>query len=240
MEFSSSRSPDETFRGAAFLSSLEECDPSLREGGRLTLDCELPVEIRLPAPEDDAGTGAAARGYASCAAGAERLRFKIISRRDDRDVLRAVLVEVMSDSDPFFHYRALVREGDFETLQVAHRLTISWPQLPETLASLCAQAAAPEPNDVRCALALRNEPTTAATLEFVSVALAFRFVELFSLELQLADASDTRLLVAFRYHELTSKLAYAEARYDDLAAAVLDHHPQLLDGVPAQHRARAP
>lgn len=181
---------------------LSDFDPSLRDGGNLVRECVLNVEMRV-----DGG-----------AAGVERLVVKLIGYEN------SLTLELLSESDVFFHYVFQVRNEDFEAIQLAQRLTVNFDDFPALVSDLCAQCEGD--SQIHCALELNDQR---ARLDFVSDAHAFKTIDLLSLDLRAADRRDTELLVAFRFNELKSRLTFAEARYNDLARAVQSRYPHIIE-----------
>lgn len=179
------------------MAKLSDFDPSLRNNGTLVRESALNVEMRV-----DGG-----------AAGVERLVVKLVQYES------SLTLELLSESDVFFHYVFEVRNEDFEAIQIAQRLTNFDADL---LADLCAQC---EGDQMHCSLELNDKR---ARLDFVSDAHAFKTIELLTLDLRPADRRDTELLVAFRFNELKSRLTFAEARYNDLARAVQSRYPHII------------
>lgn len=207
----------------AVLQALSEFDPSLRDGGRLVSEKLCNVELRLP-PESGEGVAAS-----SVSAGSEKLVMKVVAFDDDKEArLHSVVLELLSESDVFFHYIREFGPREFAGLQESQRLMVSFEDFPELLADLSAQCAADasEDSSVRCSFVLVDSST--ARVDFISVAHAFRYVELLSLTLDVADQRDTQLLVAYRFNELRSRLALTETRLNDLARAVQTKYPHIL------------
>lgn len=219
--------------GSSLLAALSEFDPSLRDGGRLVLERLCNVELRLP-PEHDEDASVEGKGTMSVSAGTDKLIIKIVAFYDEEggpeesSSLNSMVIEILSESDVFFHYAKEINRAVFLSLRQAQRLMVTFDEFPDLLADLAGQCAADlaDESSVRCSFVLVDSQT--ARIDFISVQHAFRYIELLTLDLDVADQRDTQLLIAYRFNELRSRLAFAEARYNDLSRAVQTKYPHIL------------
>lgn len=176
---------------------MDNWDPSLRQGGRLVVQEESRVDVRV---DEKKGVQ-------------QTLIFKIVQHAD------AVTLEVLAETDPFFHYSRDVGEPEFRRIQDSQRLMVNYKEFPALLKDMLTQ------KNVQSTLTLRD---TGARLDFISVAHSFRHLDLLSLDLARAQEQDTRLLLAFRFNQLQRRLTFAEAKYVNLAAAIKARYPHVL------------
>jgi hypothetical protein len=86
------RKDENTILGSFDFTSIEELDPSLSEGHRLTYDREVPFELRL---EDTNGPQEVASF--------EAIRAKVLIMGDDGNPTQ-IRIELSCENDLFFHF----------------------------------------------------------------------------------------------------------------------------------------
>ena len=161
-------------------------DPSLRDGGEILFNKEIPLEVR------------------SCEASESELllvRFKIIAIGQDGQ-LAQVRLEISSDADVFFMLESQYTAEDFSKLQQAQQLTIPFEDFPKTLIELVVQNAS-DPDEFQ--LVFTRDSETHGVLDFKQQ-LKFKSVDIFSLEFVPSSDEYVNDQIQYRFNVLRDEL----------------------------------
>jgi hypothetical protein len=188
------------------------CDPSLKDGGEIVFDEEIPLEIRSGDGTDESELIV--------------IRFKIIVHEDD-GVLQQVRLEITSDSDLFFLYESTFTTQDYAELQARQKLKIDFGEFPHVLRDILAQNSG---GKGEFSVVFVQDARSHGILSFQQN-LKLKSVEIFALEFVPASDELVRDQIQYRYNLARSKLKIAKADLDDLYAMLKIKNPSVLKQV---------
>ena len=183
-------------------------DPSLGDGDEVLFNREIPLEVR-------AAESAESKVLI--------VRFKLIGMGDDHR-LEQMRIEMSSDTDVFFFFKASFTATDFAELRKAQQLTISFEEFPGMLIDILTQNVAKEDT---FQVVFTQDSETHGTLDFCQI-LKFKRVDIFSLEFVPASQNEIREQIQYRYDMLKSDLKSARAELSDLCSMLKINNPSTL------------
>ncbi|EFJ50391.1 hypothetical protein VOLCADRAFT_88953 [Volvox carteri f. nagariensis] len=200
-------------QGTVDYATLEQLDPSLVDGFQLFFEREVPFELR----------SAMALDLPTEMGALEGIRVRILRQLDGEHV-KAVRVELCSESNLFFLYVHELDERSFREVQVLQRLMADFQDYPTILMRMLNQAIR-EPHAYLAVFIMH--PTGEARLDFIQN-MEYKFVELLSCKFVAAAEELIRLQVSYRYNVVRARLQLMEARLADVSAMVRVRDPSLL------------
>ncbi|GLI60455.1 hypothetical protein VaNZ11_002612 [Volvox africanus] len=199
--------------GGLDYAALEQLDPSLVDGFQLFYEREVPFELRSAVTLDLPTEVGALEG----------IRVRILRQMDGEQV-KAVRVELCSESNLFFLYVHELNEQSFKDVQMLQRLMVEFHDYPTVLMRMLNQAIR-EPHAHMAVFIMY--PTGEARLDFIQN-MEYKFVELLSCKFVAAAEELVRLQVSYRYNVVRARLQLMEARLADVSAMVRVRDPGLL------------
>jgi len=193
--------------------AIDEMDPSLAEGHRLTYEREVPFELRIQEGEggpQEVGT-------------LEAIKVKILILGDESNA-ENIKVELTSENDMFFHYTHSLTEESFKTVQEDQKLMIEFPDYSNILIKML-NSCIKEPHSYLAVFIMQRDGS--ARLDFIQN-MEYKFVELLSMDFNASTEEVIRQQITYRYNSVKSKLAIMQARLQDINAIVKIKNPSLL------------
>jgi len=199
--------------GAFDFSSIDDMDPSLSGGHRVTYEREVPFELRVQQVTDapqEVGT-------------LEAVRVKMLILGDEA-APSAIRVELTSENDLFFNYVHTLDEHAFRQVQEAQKLMVDFAEYPAVLTRML-DTCIREPSSHLAVFVMQRGGR--GHLDFIQN-MEYKFVELLSCAFVAADDETVRQSITFRYNSVKSRLALMQARLQDINALVKVKNPSLL------------
>lgn len=193
--------------------AIEEMDPSLTEGHRVTYDRECPFELRV----QDADTGPQEVGTL------EAIKCKLLCLGDENNP-QHVRIELTSENDLFFHYTHSVDEAGFRQMQESQKLMIDFPDYCSVVVKMLNNCIK-EPHSFLAVFVMQRDGH--ARLDFIQN-MEYKFVELLSCDFVASPEEVVRQQISFRYNSVKTKLSLMQARLQDINALVKVKNPSLL------------
>ncbi|CAD7936671.1 unnamed protein product [Amoebophrya sp. A120] len=193
--------------------AIEEMDPSLTEGHRVTYDRECPFELRV----QDADTGPQEVGTL------EAIKCKILLLGDEQQP-NHIRIELTSENDLFFHYTHSVDEQGFRQMQESQKLMIDFPDYCSVVIKMLNNCIK-EPHSFLAVFVMQRDGH--ARLDFIQN-MEYKFVELLSCDFVASPEEVVRQQISFRYNSVKTKLSLMQARLQDVNALVKVKNPSLL------------
>ena len=194
-------------------SVIEQMDPSLADGHRLIFDREVPFELRI----QDIGSGPQEVGTL------EAIRVKVFILGDE-SAPQHVKVELVSESDLFFHYLHAADQGGFRALQDNQKLMIDYAEYPSILMRML-NSCVKEPHSFLAVFIMHRDGN--AHLDFIQN-IEYKFIELLSLDFLASSEEMVRQQITYRYNAIKTKRAMLQGRLQDITAMVKVKNPSLL------------
>uniref|UniRef100_A0A6T8AJC6 Spindle assembly abnormal protein 6 N-terminal domain-containing protein n=1 Tax=Prymnesium polylepis TaxID=72548 RepID=A0A6T8AJC6_9EUKA len=195
------------------LSAIEEMDPSLSGGHRVTYEHEVPFELRVQQVADapqEVGT-------------LEAVKVKILLLGPE-EAPSAVRVELTSENDLFFHYSHTLDEAGFRAVQEQQKLMVDFAEYHAVLVRMLSTCIK-EPHSHLAVFVMQRAGR--AHLDFIQN-MEYKFIELLSCAFVASDDEAVRQSISYRYNSIKSRLALMQARLQDINALVKIKNPSLL------------
>lgn len=193
--------------------AIEEMDPSLTEGHRVTYDRECPFELRV----QDADAGPQEVGTL------EAIKCKILVLGDETNPSH-IRIELTSENDLFFHYTHSVDEQGFRQMQESQKLMIDFADYCSVVIKMLNNCIK-EPHSFLAVFVMQRDGH--ARLDFIQN-MEYKFVELLSCDFVASPEEVVRQQISFRYNSVKTKLSLMQARLQDINALVKVKNPSLL------------
>jgi|ERR1712194_963620 len=199
--------------GSFDFTAIEEMDPSLSEGHKVTYDRECPFELRV----QDADAGPQEVGTL------EAIKCKILVLGDEAQPAH-IRIELTSENDLFFHYTHSVDEQGFRQMQESQKLMIDFSDY-WTVVIRMLNNCIKEPHSFLAVFVMQRDGH--ARLDFIQN-MEYKFVELLSCDFVASPEEVVRQQISFRYNSVKTKLSLMQARLQDINALVKVKNPSLL------------
>jgi hypothetical protein len=199
-------------------------DPLLEGGYGVFYDREAPVEIRV------AGSSSSEPGTM------ERVRFKVaiatesgvndfvVGATEIKEV-RAVRVELTTETDLFFQVRFEVNMDSYFRIQEAQSLTVDLCGFVTSIVT-ALNSCIKDPNAFFAVLTLAAG-TSGGKLEFVQN-VGHKYLQLMTLDVASVSSEEVRRTIAHRYGVIKQKLRQIQVKFTDLRDLVKLKNPSIL------------
>eukprot|EP00919_Chromeraceae_sp_WS-2016_P031277 GHVR01073950.1.p1 GENE.GHVR01073950.1~~GHVR01073950.1.p1 ORF type:complete len:245 (+),score=71.54 GHVR01073950.1:41-775(+) len=204
---------NENYLNAFDFSSIEEMDPSIRDGHRVVYDRECPFELRV----QDSTDGPTEVGTL------EAIKCKILVLGEE-SLPHDVRVELSSEHDLFFHFTHSVNESIFRGMQEQQKLMIDFNDYVNVLVKML-NSCIKEPHSFLAVFVMQKNGQ--ARLDFIQN-MEYKFVELLSCDFAASVEDTVREQITFRYNSIKNKLQMMQTRMQDINALVKVKNPSLL------------
>ena len=184
-------------------------DPSVRDGGRVYFDKEIPLQVF---PEQDQEEPEVII-----------TRMKIILFRNDQE-LETVRMELTTELDLFFLYEANYNEASFNQLKDEQKLEITFDEFPQLMADILEQYAQ---NSEEYFVTFKQNNQPSGILLFQQ-RLRFKSIDIFALEFVPAQDDYVKDQIQYRYNATRADAKAARTELNDLYALLKIKNPNIL------------
>ncbi|ETV99780.1 hypothetical protein H310_07827 [Aphanomyces invadans] len=196
------------------LSSLvDDVDPSIAGGYRVVYDRETPFELRIQdsdnAPQQ-VGT-------------LEAIKVKILLLGDEND-LKALKIELSTETDLFFYYSHVCDLEGFHLVQEQQKLMVDFSDYANVLIRMLNNCIKEPHNHIAVYL---MQADGRARLDFIQN-MEYKFVELLSVDFARSPEEIVRQHIAYRYNTVKNRVTALQSRLHEVNNLVKVKNPSLL------------
>ncbi|KAH9127547.1 hypothetical protein LEN26_008702 [Aphanomyces euteiches] len=195
------------------LSLVDDIDPSIAGGYRVVYDRETPFELRIQdsdnAPQQ-VGT-------------LEAIKVKILLLGDDND-LRALKIELSTESDLFFYYVHVCDLEGFHLVQEQQKLMVDFADYANVLIRMLNNCIKEPHNHIAVYL---MQADGRARLDFIQN-MEYKFVELLSVDFSRLPEEIVRQHITYRYNTIKNRVTALQSRLHEVNNLVKVKNPSLL------------
>ncbi|EQC34805.1 hypothetical protein SDRG_07610 [Saprolegnia diclina VS20] len=194
------------------MSMLDDIDPSLAGGYRVVYDRETPFELRIQTDNAPQQVGTL-----------EAIKVKILLLGDEND-LRALKIELSTESDLFFYYTHICDLEGFQIVQEQQKLMVDFADYANVLVRMLNNCIK-EPHNHIAVYLMQSDGR--ARLDFIQN-MEYKFVELLSVDFARAPEEIVRQHITFRYNTIKSRVSALQSRLHEVNNIVKVKNPSLL------------
>ncbi|OQR82822.1 hypothetical protein ACHHYP_15463 [Achlya hypogyna] len=194
------------------MSFLDDIDPSLAGGYRVVYDRETPFELRIQTDNAPQQVGTL-----------EAIKVKILLLGDEND-LKALKIELSTESDLFFYYTHICDLEGFQIVQEQQKLMVDFADYANVLVRMLNNCIK-EPHNHIAVYLMQSDGR--ARLDFIQN-MEYKFVELLSVDFARAPEEIVRQHITFRYNTIKSRVSALQSRLHEVNNIVKVKNPSLL------------